>query len=361
MKINSRSAAWTLSSGMVALAFFSNHLAWAFEGSGLQISAAADIYARGGVDGTRKQRGRAEVRDAELMLCAPTDYLFDGTVVAAAHQEEGVSLFEVHEAHLSSSKLIPRSRMRLGLFFLGIGRLNQFHRHDWPFISAPRVHQEFFGQEGISDTGFEYTYLIPTPFFWELTGGIANGWTFGHTHNEGRAPRTPTHYLRTVFGVPMPADGDSQLGFSFLGRQANDQVWSRFAGADFTAKWREGRVLRWLVQTEFWHRWQGKVGAFERHAGYYLYPQYGFNENWSAGVRLDYYTHLNLTDINGRGISSVQWAFAPTVIWAPSEFTKLRLAFTQERVARGGTQIGNYNQVEFSTVFFLGAHPAHEF
>src|SRR5690606_122720 len=97
---------------------------------------------------------------------------------AAAHSEDGTYLFEVHEAYLKSSKLLNRVRMKLGQYFLGIGRLNRFHRHDWPFTLVPKVHSTFFDSngEGVVDTGVEVSWLIPASFFLEWTLGITNGW-----------------------------------------------------------------------------------------------------------------------------------------------------------------------------------------
>src|SRR3989338_6739695 len=123
------------------------------DGSGLKVSAAVDIV--GSVKTRKKSSGedRIDVREAELLLTGPIDHRFDGLLSLAAHRENGVARAEVHEAFISSSKLVPRSRIKVGQYFLGIGRLNRIHRHEWNFISAPEVHQRFFGSEGLLDTG----------------------------------------------------------------------------------------------------------------------------------------------------------------------------------------------------------------
>ena len=133
------------------------------------------------------------VREAEVFFYAPIDPIFDGVLGIAAHQEGGVALFEIHEATIGSTKLVPWSRFRVGQFFLGVGKLNSTHRHDWPFTSAPRVHQEFFGEEGVDDTGLEYSILPPLPISLDLTVGITNGWKYGHVHNAGEEPKAPIH------------------------------------------------------------------------------------------------------------------------------------------------------------------------
>src|SRR3990172_3242180 len=144
---------------------------------GLKFSATGDLVGSIDTEGNYK----FDPREAELMIYSPTDHLFDGRLTLTAHAEEGLHV-ELEELVLQSSKLIPRSRIRLGQFFLGVGRLNQMHRHDWPFTNTPRVQKKIFsGDEGLLDTGLEYSLLLPVPFYLDLTLGITSGYTFGHS------------------------------------------------------------------------------------------------------------------------------------------------------------------------------------
>ena len=124
------------------------------DSGGVQTSISVDIV---GNAFARKEdpATKLAVREAEVFFYAPIDPIFDGVLGIAAHQEGGVALFEIHEATIGSTKLVPWSRFRVGQFFLGVGKLNSTHRHDWPFTSAPRVHQEFFGEEGV-----EFTMIV---------------------------------------------------------------------------------------------------------------------------------------------------------------------------------------------------------
>ena len=94
------------------------------DGTGLRISASVDTVAQGNLSRGNAQPTNIMVRGAEIMLMAPADHLFDGTLSFAAHGNEDVGV-ELHEGWIGSTKFIPRSRFRLGQFFLGIGRLNQ--------------------------------------------------------------------------------------------------------------------------------------------------------------------------------------------------------------------------------------------
>src|SRR5436309_5351 len=108
---------------------------------GLKFSVAGDLLAQVNTDGEYS----IVPREGELLIYSPVDYLFNGQMSVTAGVEEGVPQVALEELFLGSTKLIPRSRFRVGQYFLSVGRLNQFHRHDWPFTSAPTVQENFFG------------------------------------------------------------------------------------------------------------------------------------------------------------------------------------------------------------------------
>jgi hypothetical protein len=334
---------------------------FAADSTGLETSVAIDMVGRAG-QANESKANRLDVREAELLVYAPVDPIFDGLLSLAAHQEAGVAVFEIHEARIGSTKLIPRSRFRLGQFFIAIGRLNQFHRHDWPFVSGPKVQRDFFHREGLLDTGLEYGILLPLPFFLDVTAGITNGWTFGHAHNEGNLPHVPTHYLRTATYFDLPGEGGTQIALNYLGRRASNGTQQSYYGLDATAKWREARTLTFLFQSEVWVRALTPADATtENTLGLYVFPQYGFDASFQAGLRGDYYSTLNLKDAVGNSLSNSTVALVPTLTYRSSEFTTFRAGYTQEWVSQKGTATQNNWLLELQTVFILGAHPAHEF
>ena len=346
--------------GLVGSSFLA--LAQSPDGSGLQSSIAVDIVGKAGNQASGESSDRMDVREAEALFFAPIDHLFDGQLNMAAHQEGGEAMFEIHEAFVGSTKLIPRSRFRLGQFFLGFGRLNQFHRHDWPFISAPKAHREFFGEEGIFDTGAEYAVLLPTPFVLDFTLGVTNGWTFGHTHSEGKRPLFPTHYGRLLTYLNLPGDGGMQVGLNYLGRRDADGVKTSIFGFDVTAKWQEAQTLVFLIQSEaYWRYTTPRDAKTEKGFGGYLYPQYGFSPNWLVGVRSDFFTNLTLEDAGGNKINNIDYALVPTLTFKSSEFSTWKLAYQFEGRREDGRGHGTNNSVELQATFILGAHPAHDF
>lgn len=332
-------------------------------GSGLQFAVAGDIVGRFGLTQQSGVLNRLEPREAEVLAFAPIDHLFDGQLSLAAHQEDGKAFFEIHEMFIGSTKLIPRSRFRVGQFFLGVGRLNQFHRHDWPFITAPRVQREFFNaEEGTLDTGIEYSWLTPLPFYFDVTAGITNGWVFGHSHDLGTKPYVPTHYLRAATYTGLPGNGGTQIGFNYIGRKDSAGTGTTLLGIDATAKWREAQFLRFLFQSEIFLRMQTpKGGDTTNTLAFYLYPQYALDQNLSIGLRFDGYTVLGLKNALGQSAGNFEYALVPTVTYKASEFSTIRAAYTHLDGEIAGVNVSSQRIVELQAVFILGAHPAHDF
>ncbi len=328
------------------------------KGTGLDISAAVDGVGQFGPEGTN----RIDVREAEFLFFAPIDHLFDGQVSFSAHTETTGLFAEVHEAYLASTRLIPRSRFRIGQFFLGFGRLNQFHRHDWPFTTAPIVHNRFFAAEAAKDTGIEYSWLTPLPFYFDVTVGITNGWVFGHAHTIGTKPYMPTHYLRALTYFDLPGKGGLQTGFNYVGRKNDVGKAFTYLGIDATAKWREAQVMKFLVQSELWLRLERpKAGSNVDTLGFYLYPEYALGDGFSAGLRFDYLTVTNLAFATGGKVSNFEIGLTPQFTWKPSEFSTVRLSYTYQAQYQATRYIGYQRYLELQTIFIIGAHPAHDF
>lgn len=332
-------------------------------GTGLQISGAADIVAQ--IDAKKDGGGtnRLEGREAEITLYAPIDQIFDGVLSLAGHQENGAAFFEIHEMYIGSSRLIPRSRFRVGQFFLGFGRLNQYHRHDWPFTTAPKYHTEFFRNgEGVLDSGVEYSYLPPLPFYLDITAGITNGWVFGHSHTVGKKPYVPTHYVRAVTYYDLPWSGGMQTALNYVGRKDDNDTSHTFLGIDATAKWREAKTLEFLLQSEFWLRLTKPRGSdTENTLGFYIFPQYGFDPNWSVGVRFDGYSVLNLKDSLGAKTGNFEYGISPIVSYKASEFSTIRASYNHKTGSLGGKETVAQRFFELQAVFIVGSHPAHDF
>lgn len=348
---------------IAAIALFSTHVsAQQLDGSGLKFSAAADIVGSYKTRNDSTATDKTEVREAEILLTAPIDHRFEGLISFASHREAGESKAELHEAFIKTSNLVPRSNIRFGQFFLGVGRLNRFHRHEWNFITAPKVQRTFFDEEGALDTGLEYTYIMPLPFYMDVTAGVTNGYTYGHSHDEGEKPRQPTHYVRTSVFHPFFWATGAQTGLNYLGRTSSDNTKMNMVGLDFLAKWKEGSMTHFLLQSEIWAR---RVKApkvdHEDNFGLYLFPQVGITEEVYFGMLYDFFTNLSLKNALDKKVNNSQQAISPTLTYKASEFSTLRVAYTFGMDKQDSVPTKYDSKVEFQATFIIGAHPAHEF
>ncbi len=327
----------------------------------MQTAVALDIVAP--IDFDNSEDNALNRRVGEIMFYGPLDPTFDANVNFAAHNEDGEYHVEVHEAYVSSSKLIPNSRFKLGTYFLGVGRLNQFHQHDWYFTSAPRVQSEFFDEEGVADSGLEFSTLLPTNSYWDITVGVTNGYTYGHSHDAGERPRVPTHYIHPVNFVDFGDTGSLQWGLNYLGRTDAEGIQTQLYGLDFVFKQTEGKVTNWLLQSEVWYRnLSNPTEATSEELGAYVYSQWALTERLYAGVRVDLFSELSRRFVSDNSKQdNLNYALVPSITFKNSEFALLRATYALDTETYKGESDSTHQRIELQWVAILGAHPAHSF
>lgn len=346
---------------------------------------------------------RASIRSAELSFYASVDQLAQGTVSIAAHDEGGETFFDVHEVSLYFPVTpIPGLSFKVGRFFMDAGKLNGTHQHDWHFTRPPVVHEKLMADEGVGDFGGEVSYLMPLPFWQELTVGVFNGRYFGHAHEEGPKKQNPLVVVHLKNFVPL-GDAGFQFGFTAL-RWHPDTDPHRItyqSGLDATLKWRDGKKRSITWQTEAWYREtrleERKITdslpePVETKTGIYSFLEWQFMEEWATGFRLDYYNEPGMTaeggylEVAGVSLGDVVttedpylqayadniylrqgWVESYTVknaiyegalslTYKPSEFSYFRGTVTEryESLYRDWDTILN-----LQATFIIGKHPAH--
>lgn len=330
---------------------------------GLRLFSAIDLVSDFGIENPPADSGRLRVRGFEIAAFAPVDTLFDAVVNIAGHDEAGLIEIELHEAFIETTRLIPRTRVKLGRFLLGFGRLNQFHSHDWPFTSAPLVQSRFFAEEAVIDSGLEVGHLLDTRLPIDLVAGTTNGWTFGHSHSGGRRPLVATHYFHPTFFFDLNESRGLLLGLNYIGRTDADSVQMIISGIDLTYKKRVGRRIETLVQSELYHRSRTSASlAPQEDVGGYLFSDFSVGESgWSVGVRLDAYSNLSLKFQNGDARSNFDVGLMPIASYKVSEFSTFRVSYNFVTETRQGDTARNEQRIELQLIALMGAHPAHEF
>ncbi len=340
---------------------------------GLNVFSAVDLVADLGLENAPADSSRLKVRSFELATFGPVDPIYDAVVNIAGHDESGTVELELHEAYIASdvllSKFLEGTRFKAGRFFLGVGRTNQFHSHEWPFTTAPKSHQQFFAEEGASDTGLELGHLFDSSHIsdqWtlDLTMGITNGWTYGHAHTGGRRPLAATHYFRPSLYRDLGDNSGLMIGFNYLGRTDADSIKTQISGVDFTFKGREGKILKTLVQSEIFHRLQTSsyLPLAENLGGYFFFSRTVDDAGeLSLGFRLDGFSDLSLRFLNGDARRNLDYALVPNLTYRVSEFSTFRLTYGYAVDTREGDDPRVEQKLELQLIALFGAHPAHDF
>lgn len=317
-------------------------------------STASDI--EGGVESGGHdpyQRG-FNIQGIELNVVGAVDPYFRGNVnLVYSLDAAGESYFELEEGWMETTSLPGNLQVRAGQIFTDFGRHNPTHLHTWSFVDQPLVNGRLLGPDGLRNLGARLAWLMPTPFYSELSLGVQNSQgetvtsfrSSGHTHGGGEDDGLPFAYrdlendrgLQTVgdllfsprYAVSFDLSpehvlllgGSAALGPNSSGGDGAGDTTTRIVGVDLTWKWKSPRhhggfpFVAW--QTEAMLRqydaglfdWAGEAAAGatpvldvgtglpavlpgEKLTDYGLYSQllYGFRRGWVAGMRGDFVT-----------------------------------------------------------------------
>lgn len=142
------------------------------------------------------QRGFT-VQAVELNLAGAVDPYLRGNVnVSLGMDADGEIRLELEEAWLESQSLPANLQIRAGQMYTEFGRHNPTHLHTWAFVDAPLVNARLLGPDGLRNPGARLAWLMPVPFFSELSFGVQNSqgetaagfrYSGGHGHGHGEA------------------------------------------------------------------------------------------------------------------------------------------------------------------------------
>jgi hypothetical protein len=148
------------------------------------------------------QRGFT-VQGVELNLQGAVDTYFRGNAnIVFSIDSGGESFLEVEEAWLETMSLPWNLQVRAGQILTDFGRLNTQHPHTWAFVDSSLVNTRFLGADGLRNPGARLAWLVPTPFFTELSLGIQNSQgetatsfrSGGHSHGGEEEEGLPFGY-----------------------------------------------------------------------------------------------------------------------------------------------------------------------
>jgi hypothetical protein len=324
--------------------------------------------------------------ETEVTMSASVDHLFYGQATFAVEPDDKIG---VEEAFAQTTSLGHGLTVKGGRFFSGIGYGNSVHAHAWDFADPSLVQRAFLG-DNYSDDGVQLAWIAPLPVYVEFGGevgrgvhspgsdrdknGVGSATLFAHVGDDigtGGSYRFGVSTLRTSTDGSGTAlvdiDDRAGIGIPFIGD-------TRLYGADFVYKWSPDGNPKYqnfkFVAEWFTSRRDGSLvlgpgsEAFNLHqSGWYVQGVYQFHPEWRVGLRYDQLDE-GTWEIGplaaASGVARPDFTprrYSAMVDWNPSEFSRIRLQFNQDK-----SQLGlNDNQIFVQYVYSLGSHGAHKF
>jgi hypothetical protein len=297
---------------------------------------------------------------------------------------------EVEEAFISSTTLGRGISVKAGRFFSNIGYLNPQHEHEWDFADSALAYQAMLGTQ-VGDDGVQVKWIAPTEQFVELSAELGRGRSFPSNETAGNGAGMLT------LGAHSGGDiGDShswRAGVSMLNGKANNQALvavdsngvqrtNVFGGS--TRVWIVDGIWKWAPNGNFHNRnfklqgeylrsersgdltadaaSGGQIGAFNQtQSGWYLQGVYQFMPRWRVGLRADRLESgtPSYAFNDGLGFNTGAQPHRESVMldFSPSEFSRFRLQFAQDRSRPGILD----NQIFLQYQVSMGVHGAHRF
>lgn len=331
--------------------------------------------------------------ESELGISASIDPQFRGVATFALDPAGGVS---VENAFVQTTALGSGLNFKFGRYFSGLGYLNEQHAHAWDFADQPLVYRTLWDNQ-LGEDGVQLKWLAPTDTFIELgaelgrgsgfpgsdrqKNGAGSGVLFAHAGDDIGASNSwragiSLHQTKreNAQSDDVPDLNGNSVSNSFTGD-------SKTAGLDFVWKYAPGgntADTSFKLQSEYFRRKESGSLTYDvdnttgntntddyavTQSGWYLQGVYQFMPGWRAGLRYDR-LDSGTAQIGALNVANVisSYGYAPTrntlmLDYNPSEFSRLRVQFAQDKSRQGLSD----NQLFLQYQMSLGAHGAHQF
>ncbi len=325
--------------------------------------------------------------ESELTISGSVDPWFYGSMSLALAADNSAS---VEEAWIQTTALPSGLTLRAGRFLSSIGYQNDKHAHTWDFVDAPLVYQAFL-DGALHQDGLQLRVLLPTSQFIELGSEIGAAGPFPSGGEPRKRPGTAALFVHT--GGDIGISQSWRAGLSMLWTDAKDRASNGIDGVGnevtnvFSGTGRVGiidGVWKWApngnaqrssltLQGEYMRRFESGSLVYDSanvaladsyrstQSGWYAQAVYKFMPAWRAGLRYD---RLDIGNVDAYGNTANLFLpeRSPTrttamLDWAPSEFSRVRLQFAQDKARYGLTD----NQILIQYQMSLGSHGAHSY
>jgi hypothetical protein len=231
------------------------------------------------------------------------------------------------------------------------GKDNTWHTHVRPWADQPLVIHNFFGDEGLNDSGVSVSKTFDNPWnaYIEATGEAFSGNVENVFHRQSQNDLFYNTHLK-VFR-DLTENNNLEVGTSYATGKLDGGV-NSFAGVDVTYRWKplsQGLYKSFIARMEAIAN--DNPGFDRKLKGFYASADYQLGQRWFTGVRIDAADRAAADIVHDRGISA-------TLTFWPSEFSQLR---GQLRRTHYGDIDRSVTELLLQLQFAIGAHGAHTF
>lgn len=299
------------------------------------------------------------LQEAELIITSDVDPYTKAMAIFGVHQEEGEEHYGIDPEEVYFETIfIPRLTIKGGKFKAALGKHNQLHTHDFPFIDAPLVHQKITGDHGLNEIGLSAALLIPLGWYSEFT---LQGFSLQNKELFNSQRSGDIGGLARWTNLWDLTD-DLTMEWGFSGVLGRNQVYrnSSALGSDLTFKWRPsvgGKYNAVVWSTEYLYGDRKDLpdasgASLGEVGGVATWVRYQFAQRWWIQGRYEY---LGLPEDSTSASQSKKSALLG---FFPSEFSGVRLQY--DYLNDLGT--GRDEQViSLQYNVTIGAHPAHAY
>jgi len=262
---------------------------------------------------------------------------------------------DVEEGYANFVTLPYDLTAKVGKMKAYFGKDNTWHTHVRPWVDQPLVIHNFFGDEGLSDSGLSVSKSISNPWhtYLEATGEVFSGSVDNVFERHSQNDLFYNAHLKGFRDITE--NSNLEVGTSYShGTLADASTGSnQFAGLDLTYRWKplmQGLYTSFIGRVEAITNDRSDISR--RLNGFYASADRQLAQRWYVGLRLDDADRAVAgQSFNDRGI-------AGTLTFWPSEFSQVR---GELRRVRYGDVDRAVNEFLFQLQFAIGAHGAHSF
>ena len=306
------------------------------------------------------------LKEAELGLQAVVDPYSRADVFISFHDTDAASR---EEAYLTFLTLPAGLQARLGKFRDGFGKFNLTHAGETPFTDRPLAPAAIFGEEGLSGSGAELSWLVPNPFglYANLTGTVQRSPTESPAFRPAANKNDLLYLGRLVTYADLSESWNLNAGISLVTAPSNPELHAttapaaplrdhaRVAGADLTIRWKNRRQALYhslMWQTEAYRldaESDGGAVAPRRPHGGFSFVDYQVAQRWHLGVRGDWLQNVG-NAAHTRGVLGF-------ITYTPTEFSLFSLQTRRVSYGPGDAAWEHFLKITFN----IGPHGAHPF